>query len=64
MNDTVHALVVHDGDLVVGGRFTEADGVSVDHIARWDGNRWSPLSDGPTAGSLPWPSSTAPWWSR
>jgi alpha-tubulin suppressor-like RCC1 family protein len=37
------ALTVHDGALYVGGNFTEAGGVTVNHVARWDGAEWSAL---------------------
>ena len=40
-----------DGDVYVGGIFTEAGGVAAVGIARWDGTSWSPVGggvDGPT----------------
>ena len=43
MNDWVYSSTVYNGDLIVGGNFTSAGGVSADHIARWDGNTWHPL---------------------
>ena len=46
MNNHVTSLG-YDGEyLYAGGVFTEAGGVSVDHIAVWDGSQWSPLGDG------------------
>ncbi|MBE1491245.1 hypothetical protein [Plantactinospora soyae] len=42
--DFVDALAVFDGDLIVGGQFLRAGGVTVNHIARWDGSEWSPLT--------------------
>lgn len=36
------ALVFHQGDLVVGGRFNYADELPANHIARWDGQTWIP----------------------
>jgi hypothetical protein len=43
-NDNVYALTtLPNGDLVVGGVFTMADGLSVNNIVRWDGTAWSPL---------------------
>jgi hypothetical protein len=45
-NDRVCALTVHDGFLVAGGFFTQAGGVAVDRIARWDGHEWQPLGLG------------------
>jgi hypothetical protein len=45
-NDDVLALTLYDGDLIAGGRFTEAGGVPVQRIARWDGSMWHPLGEG------------------
>jgi hypothetical protein len=39
----IQALTVFNGDLIAGGRFLDAGGVFVRHIARWDGTRWWPL---------------------
>ena len=38
--------VMPNGDLVVGGMFTDAGGVGVSNIARWDGASWSALGAG------------------
>ena len=50
-NDYVRSLTVYDDgsgeELYVGGRFEIAGGVTVNRIARWDGERWSSL-DGPS----------------
>jgi len=50
VNDAVHAMAVYDdGDgpsLIVGGAFTTAGGVQVNHIAAWDGRTWSALAEG------------------
>lgn len=52
VDGAVLALVVHDDGsgagpaLYVGGSFTKAGDVQVNHIARWDGRRWSPLGSG------------------
>lgn len=35
-----------NGDLIVGGDFDVAGGVSASYIARWNGTAWSPLGDG------------------
>jgi hypothetical protein len=35
-----------NGDLVAGGAFSEAGGVSAHHIARWNGTSWSALGFG------------------
>ncbi|MFI4917066.1 MAG: GC-type dockerin domain-anchored protein [Phycisphaerales bacterium JB060] len=49
------SMAVHDDgdgpDLYVGGRFLEAGGVRVNHIARWDGAAWSALGTGVSAGA-------------
>lgn len=49
MNDWVYASTVYNGDLIVGGNFTDAGGVSANHIARWDGTNWYPLGLGVNA---------------
>src|SRR6185295_11528741 len=43
MCDWVNASVVYNGELVVGGRFTCAGGVSANYIAKWNGTSWSAL---------------------
>jgi subtilisin-like proprotein convertase family protein len=46
-NGQVYALAaLPDGDLVAGGSFTTAGGVTVNFIARWNGTSWSPLGTG------------------
>jgi len=40
------SAVVYNGAFVIGGRFTQVDGVPVNYIARWDGERWSALGGG------------------
>jgi len=48
----VYALTVFDDGsgggpaLYAGGNFTAAGGVEANHIARWDGDSWSPLGSG------------------
>jgi hypothetical protein len=46
LNGPVTALTVYDGKLIVGGDFTTAGGIAVNHIAAWDGQSWSPLGSG------------------
>jgi len=50
MNSPVNALVaLHDpnaDEVVAGGRFTQAGGVSASKIAGWNGVDWTPLGDG------------------
>jgi hypothetical protein len=43
---TVDALTVYNGELIAGGYFTTADGVSCNYIARWNGTAWQPLGTG------------------
>ena len=40
---TVHAMVLHEGDLYVGGEFRVAGEQIVNRVARWDGQQWSGL---------------------
>ncbi|HEX6812348.1 MAG TPA: hypothetical protein VF384_12040 [Planctomycetota bacterium] len=47
--------VMPNGDLVAGGTFATAGGVSANHIARWDGTSWSALGSGMSG----WSSSNA-----
>ena len=51
----VHALVEFEGELIAAGHFTHIDGVEVNHVARWDGERWHPLAgpDGVGVGGPP-----------
>ncbi|MBN9693825.1 MAG: hypothetical protein J0M24_26590 [Verrucomicrobia bacterium] len=35
-----------NGDLIAGGVFNQADGITVRHVARWNGSGWSALGDG------------------
>jgi len=59
MDLTVLALTTWDPDgdgplaaqLVAGGSFATAGGVTVNNIARWDGSAWQPLATG-TSGSV------------
>jgi len=46
VNGPVYALTVYNGELIVGGNFTEAGGVPWHYIARWDGSAWRPLGSG------------------
>jgi len=42
----VSGLTIYDDELVVGGNFWAAGGVSVDNIAVWNGSVWSALGPG------------------
>jgi hypothetical protein len=44
MNGSARDLTVYNNFLVVGGFFTQAAGVTVNHIAKWDGATWSGVS--------------------
>jgi hypothetical protein len=47
VNGTVHSLaVMPNGDIVAGGEFTTAGGLTASRIARWNGSSWSPLGAG------------------
>ena len=49
---TVYALaVLPSGDLVAGGSFFSAGGVSARNIARWNGASWSALGSGTSGGN-------------
>lgn len=45
----IYAFVEFGGALIVGGDFTRAGNIAVNHIARWDGTTWSPLGEGADA---------------
>ncbi|MBS0197598.1 MAG: hypothetical protein JSR77_12660 [Planctomycetes bacterium] len=40
------SVAVFDGDLIVGGTFTTAGGVTAKGLARWNGNTWSEFAGG------------------
>jgi hypothetical protein len=55
MNNPVNALAtLPNGDLVAGGSFTTAGGVSANRIARWNGTSWSALGSGLGSGVNDW----------
>ncbi|MCX6165400.1 MAG: hypothetical protein NTU73_11185, partial [Ignavibacteriae bacterium] len=39
----VNALTVFNNEIIVGGYFQSAGGVSANYIAKWNGTTWSPL---------------------
>jgi hypothetical protein len=43
---TVNALTHDAGNIYAGGLFTTAGGITVNHIAKWDGSNWSALGSG------------------
>ena len=57
-NDRVSALTVYDDGtgeaLYAGGAFSTAGGVTVNYVAKWDGNGWSALSGASSTGVDSW----------
>jgi trimeric autotransporter adhesin len=49
---SVFALAVSGGNLYVGGQFQRAGALSVNRVARWDGDQWHALSSGGHSGVL------------
>ena len=45
-NTNVFSSTVYNGNLIVAGDFTIAGGVTVNHIAFWNGTNWAPLGSG------------------
>jgi hypothetical protein len=51
LNRQINALAVAaNGDVYVGGYFTQAGGATANHIAKWNGSAWSSLGSGPANG--------------
>lgn len=48
----VSALAVYEGLLVAGGDFNQVDGVTVNHVAAWNGSNWSALGSGTDGGGV------------
>ncbi len=48
----VGAMATFEDDLVVGGSFATAGGVTVSNIARWDGSQWSAMGTGSQLSSV------------
>jgi hypothetical protein len=47
VNNTVYALAFDSaGNLYAGGEFTQATGITVNRVARWDGTAWNALGSG------------------
>jgi hypothetical protein len=46
-------MIVYQDQLIVGGDFSEADGLPVNNIAAWNGIEWSDLGAGITGGNYP-----------
>jgi hypothetical protein len=50
LTPSVNAILLNQGQLYIGGNFTNAGNVAVTNLARWDGNSWSPVG-GPAGGA-------------
>ena len=50
---TVYAITIQGTDVYVGGTFTQAGGVTVNRIAKWDGSAWSAIGTGITSTGYP-----------
>jgi hypothetical protein len=51
LNRQINALAVAaNGDVYVGGYFTQAGGAPANYIAKWNGSAWSSLGTGPANG--------------
>lgn len=46
LNEYCRAMHEYNGDIIAGGYFTTAGGVSVNKIAKWNGTTWSPMGLG------------------
>ncbi|XSG75112.1 DUF11 domain-containing protein [Herpetosiphon llansteffanensis] len=48
----VTSLAVRGDDLYAGGLFNRMDGLTVNHVARWNGSNWNALGSGVAGGNL------------
>ncbi|MFM9995198.1 MAG: hypothetical protein ACKVU4_05290 [Phycisphaerales bacterium] len=46
LNGYVRAVGTYQGQLVIGGAFTQASGRTANRVARWDGPEWAALGEG------------------
>ena len=51
LNNIVGAMTIYNGDLIVGGSFTQAGATAVSYLARWDGSAWHNLGGGVSGGA-------------
>lgn len=42
----INAMAVLNGELHVGGAFTESGSTTLNYLGKWDGNAWQPLGNG------------------
>ena len=45
-NESVLAIEVHNGEIYIGGAFSQVGGILASHIAKWDGTTWSTVGSG------------------
>lgn len=50
IDNVVTVATVWNGDLIIGGGFSQAGGVTVNGVARWNGTAWSSLGSGVALG--------------
>ncbi len=48
----IYDMTVYNGELIVCGSFTGADGVTVKNIAKWNGITWTPVGTAGTTGII------------
>jgi hypothetical protein len=49
VNSAVYSIVIaSNGDVYIGGNFTNVGGAAGDYVAYWDGTNWNPVSGGGT----------------
>src|SRR6185295_8644307 len=45
-NSSVACAAIFQGDLIIGGGFTQIGGRPINHVARWSGTEWVPVGGG------------------
>ncbi|HEX7414837.1 MAG TPA: T9SS type A sorting domain-containing protein [Bacteroidia bacterium] len=45
MTPMVHSICAYNGSLYAGGMFDQADGASMNNMAKWNGSTWSSIGD-------------------
>ena len=46
VDGSIYTIFIDGTNVYIGGSFTQIGDVSANHIAKWDGNTWSPLGSG------------------
>ena len=54
LDNTVYAMTMYEGQLIVAGHFQSAGDRVLNGVARWDGTGWHPLGAGIPAGGTPY----------